>query len=81
MIEILLTLFFCFVAMGSEEFYFISGVYFLKENENEKYLPAELALVKYTFESGIVAKYHTYINPGKLLAKKIFSNMRLASFD
>ncbi len=49
--------------MGSQEFFFVSGNYFI--NVNESYLPAEIALVKFTFETGIISKFHTYVNPGK----------------
>lgn len=54
-------------AMGSQEYFFISGIYFARIKED--YLPAELAMVKFTFENGVVSKFHSYINPGMCCAK------------
>lgn len=50
--------------IGSQEFFFISGNSFT--NLDNLYLPAELAMVKFTFDSGIVSKFHVYVNPGKV---------------
>lgn len=50
--------------IGSQEFFFISGNSFT--NLDNLYLPAELAMVKFTFDSEIVSKFHVYVNPGKV---------------
>ncbi|XP_037051831.1 protein maelstrom homolog [Bradysia coprophila] len=47
--------------IASEEFYLISGNYFTKIEQ--EYLPAEIAMVKFSFENGITNKYHTYVAP------------------
>lgn len=55
--------FFSNQAITSKEFFFISGNYFTKiDNE---YLPAEVAMVKFSFEHGILQRLHTYVAPGK----------------
>lgn len=48
----------------SQEFIFISGNYFINVDEN--YLPAEVAMVRFSFENGIVNKFHTYVDPEKV---------------
>lgn len=52
--------------MGSQEYYFIAGNYFCVSSDT--YFPAELAIVKFTFEHGVISKFHTYINPGNISA-------------
>lgn len=36
--------------------------YFVRTDEGV-YYPAELALIKFNFEDGILSKYHQYLNP------------------
>ncbi|KAJ6633186.1 Protein maelstrom like [Pseudolycoriella hygida] len=50
--------------IGSQEFVFISGNYFIKKDDI--YFPAEIAMVKFSFESGVISKFHTYVNPESL---------------
>ncbi|XP_037038252.1 protein maelstrom homolog isoform X2 [Bradysia coprophila] len=50
--------------IASQEFIFISGNYFI--NINEHYLPAEIAMVRFSFEHGIISKFHTYVDPEKV---------------
>lgn len=42
------------------------GNFFYKNNDG-KFSPAELAMVKFTFRDGIIKKHHTFINPGDLI--------------
>lgn len=49
--------------INSRPFYFIMANYFYKTHDG-KYSPAELAMVKFSFENGIEKPYHTFINPG-----------------
>lgn len=50
--------------IASRVFYFVSGNYFINVDEN--YLPAEIAIVKFSFEHGIMNKFHIYVNPEKV---------------
>ncbi|KAG4078256.1 hypothetical protein HA402_003937 [Bradysia odoriphaga] len=50
--------------IASQEFIFISGNYFI--NIDEHYLPAEIAMVRFSLEHGIVSKFHTYVDPEKV---------------
>lgn len=50
--------------IGDQEFFFIAGNYFCKDN-NQEYVPAEIALTKYSLNSGCINKYHAYLDPGK----------------
>lgn len=52
--------------MATEAYYFVAGNYFChKQCESGTiYFPAEIAIIKFTFEDGVVQKFHTYINPG-----------------
>lgn len=47
------------------EIFFISCNYFCK-TYTEEYVPAELALIKYNLELGVLDKLHMFINPVKL---------------
>lgn len=48
-----------------KEFYFISSVFFCQTIHGDIF-PAELGLVKFSLNEGIVDSVHMYINPGKL---------------
>lgn len=48
----------------SYPFFLMSGNYFYRKQD--KFVPAELALVKFSFRSGIQDRYHAYLNPGAL---------------
>lgn len=54
-----------FVTVIKEQpFYFMAAVYFCMTNDHV-YIPAEVAVSSYTFENGIVSKYHTFVDPGE----------------
>lgn len=63
--------------IASQEFIFISGNYFINVDEN--YLPAEIAMVRFSFENGIVSKFHSYVDPGKLTFPFIHITKRSAT--
>lgn len=46
----------------SYPFFVMAGNYFYRKQD--KFVPAELALIKFTFRSGIQERYHAYLNPG-----------------
>lgn len=48
--------------IGSYPIFLMSGNYFYRRQD--KFVPAELALVKFTFRNGIEERYHAYLNPG-----------------
>uniref|UniRef100_A0A182PRJ3 HMG box domain-containing protein n=1 Tax=Anopheles epiroticus TaxID=199890 RepID=A0A182PRJ3_9DIPT len=52
-------------ALEKLEFYFISMAYFCRTHQGE-YLPAELAVVRYSLEGGVKDKLHMFLNPGPL---------------
>lgn len=52
-------------ALEKLEVFFVSCNYFCKTS-TELYVPAELALVKYNLESGVLDKHHELIDPVKL---------------
>lgn len=56
--------FYTFSAIGLYEFVFISGNHFIKIDKD--YLPAELAMIRFTVEKGIINQFYTPINPGKI---------------
>lgn len=64
-------LFFCclFTAIADQMFYFMMGNYFCKTHEN-LYVPAEVAVTRFSLKSGICSRYHTYVNPGMLLRSR-----------
>lgn len=41
----------------------MSGNYFYRRQD--KFVPAELALIKFTFRGGIQERYHAFLNPGR----------------
>ncbi|XP_037038857.1 protein maelstrom homolog [Bradysia coprophila] len=46
----------------TNEYYFIAANIFCETGVN-KYLPAEIALLKYTLQDGVIRTYHTFVNP------------------
>lgn len=42
------------------------GNFFYHDKKIDEYAPAELAMVKYTFQDGILKRFHTYISPGMI---------------
>lgn len=52
-------------ALKSEVFYFINIQYLCKTEEGE-YLPAEIAVIEYSIEKGIMRDLHRFIEPGKI---------------
>uniref|UniRef100_A0A182KB73 Maelstrom domain-containing protein n=1 Tax=Anopheles christyi TaxID=43041 RepID=A0A182KB73_9DIPT len=51
--------------LEKQEFYFISMAYFCRTIDGV-YLPAELAVVRYSLEGGVKDRLHMFINPGRL---------------
>ncbi|XP_058128260.1 protein maelstrom homolog [Anopheles ziemanni] len=47
------------------EFYFVSCGYFCPLSDG-RYVPAEIGAIRYSLEGGVMAKFHTLINPGPL---------------
>lgn len=51
--------------LAEQTYYFIMANYFAKTLKGA-YIPAEIALSKYSLKDGIINKFHSYINPGNL---------------
>lgn len=51
--------------LAKTPFHFIMANYFVKTTYGV-YYPAELALIKFNFEDGVIQKYHQYMNPETL---------------
>lgn len=54
-----------FTELLTTNFYFVSTTWFCQTLQNDIY-PAELALAKFSLQSGVFDTLHMYINPGKL---------------
>lgn len=52
-------------ALDKLEVYLISFNYFCKTS-SEVFIPAELAIIRYSLEQGVIDKLHTFINPGNI---------------
>lgn len=49
--------------LAKHQFYFTMVNYFCKTNQKQ-YVPAELAIVKFSFKHGILKKYNQVLDPG-----------------
>lgn len=58
-------------------FYFLSSSYFCQTVKGDIY-PAELAIVKFSLNDGIMDSLHIYINPGKLPSGYFFEAQQLS---
>lgn len=49
--------------LANQEIFFMMGNYFCRKVDC--YYPAELGIAKFSFEQGVIKKYHLFVNPGK----------------
>lgn len=56
---------FLLLAITTQEYVFVSANHFCLTTTTKTFIPAELALVKYSVSLGCGNKYHTFINPRK----------------
>lgn len=52
-------------AYKTQEYYFIAANVFCETVFNKCY-PAEVALIKFTLQDGIIETFHTYVSPGNI---------------
>lgn len=75
-----LALGFCFSALLGGVFYFLNIFSHgeLPPHCEQRFLPCEIGCVKYSLQEGIIADFHSFIHPGKIL--KLCDGFKLASF-
>lgn len=54
--------------IADQTYHFIAANYFCKTLTENVYVPAELALVRYSLADGCTRKFHTFVDPGQLPA-------------
>lgn len=52
-------------AIAVQNYYFVAGNYFC-HHKTTGYLPAEIAIVEYTLQGGVINKFHSFVSPGSL---------------
>lgn len=62
-------------AFPSHPLYLMYGNYFYKDEKIHEYAPAELAMIKFSFQNGVMARFHTFISPGKWNVQNVFLSL------
>ena len=63
-----------------EKFYFvdIQSLCEIRDNDEARFLPCELAIVEYSIAAGISANYHCFVDPGKGFCASLICNQLTA---
>ena len=63
------------VALQSFFFIDIQSLCHIPSKPEQKYLPCELAVVKYSISEGVISKLHCFIKPGAFVNVQIFFSL------